>query len=175
MDRAEEGVLPGLGLLMDARATQSSDRGLAEARPRASRACDGCLCGAVSFEVHGPLRDILLCHCEECRRWLGNVGSFSAARKDDLTFLEDRGLRWISSAKSDRSAERGFCGECGSSLFWRPAESERISIAAGTLDPPTGLSVAGHWYTHQADDWDAPPDDGLPRDSELSTMEVPWR
>ena len=157
MDRAEEGVLSGLGLLMDPRA-----RG-------------HCLCGAVSFEVRGPLRDILLCHCEECRRWLGNVGSFSAARKDDLTFLEDRGLRWIESPKSDRDAERGFCGECGSSLFWRPAESERISIAAGTLDPPTGLRVAGHWHTHQADDWDAPPDDGLPKDSELSTMEVPWR
>ena len=156
MDRAKEGVLPGLGLLMDARASGH------------------CLCGAVSFEVHGPLRDILLCHCEECRRWLGNVGSFSATRKDDLTFLEDRGLRWIDSPKSDRNAERGFCGECGSSLFWRPTESARISIAAGTLDPPTGLSVAGHWYTHQADDWDAP-DDVLPKDSELSTMEVPWR
>ena len=56
VDRAKEGVLPGLGLLMDARASGH------------------CLCGAVSFEVHGPLRDILLCHCEECRRWLGNVG-----------------------------------------------------------------------------------------------------
>ena len=87
VDRAEESVLPGLGLLMDARASGH------------------CLCGAVSFEVHGPLRDILLCHCEECRRWLGNVGSFSAAQKDDLTFLEDRGLRWISS-REERSGRR---------------------------------------------------------------------
>jgi hypothetical protein len=29
----------------------------------------GCLCGAVRFEVLGPLRDVVLCHCGECRRW----------------------------------------------------------------------------------------------------------
>lgn len=133
------------------------------------------MCGAVSFEVRGPLRDILLCHCVECRRWLGTVGAFTATREADLALVEERGLRWIDSPESDRSAARGFCGECGSSLFWRPVESERIHIAVGTLDAPVGLSVAGHWYTHQADDWDAPTDSGLPRDSELSTMEVPWR
>ncbi len=139
------------------------------------RARGKCLCGAVRFEAHGPLRDILLCHCEECRRWLGNVGAFTATQSEDLVFLEDRGLRWIESPKSDRHAERGFCGECGSSLFWRPEGTGRTHIAAGTLDPPTGLRVVGHWYTHHADEWDAPHDDGLPKDSELSTLEVPWR
>jgi hypothetical protein len=68
---------------------------------------------------------------------------------------------------SSRHARRGFCGECGSSLFWQPAESERINIAAGTLDLPTGLRIAGHWYTSQAGDYDQPPDDGLPRDDEI--------
>ncbi len=140
-----------------------------------ARATGHCLCGAVSYEVRGRLRDILLCHCEECRRWLGNVGAFSAARTEDLVFLEDRGLRWVNSPKSDRQAQRGFCRECGSSLFWRPADGERTHIAAGTLDPPAGLEVAGHWYTHQADEWDAPSDDRLPRDSQLAEVEIPWR
>jgi hypothetical protein len=121
-----------------------------------------CLCGSVRYEVQGPLRDVLICHCEECRRWHGHVCAAAAARKADLVLLEKRGLRWIKSPNSDAGARRGFCGECGSSLFWDPPGDETISIAAGTLDPPTGLGIIGHWYTSQASDYYDIPDDGLP-------------
>jgi hypothetical protein len=72
-------------------------------------------------------------------------------------------LRWFPSPRSDERARRGFCGECGSSLFWDAPQRETISIAAGTLDPPTGLHSAGHWYVSQAGDYYAIPSDGLPR------------
>ena len=38
-----------------------------------------CLCGAVAYEVRGPLRDVLICHCEECRRWHGHMAACTAA------------------------------------------------------------------------------------------------
>ncbi len=138
-----------------------------------SRATGHCLCGAVAYEVRGPLRDILLCHCEECRRWGGYLGAFSATRTEDLRFVEERGLRWIDSPQSDRQARRGFCGECGSSLFWEPAGLGRIHIAAGTLDRPTGLKIVGHWYTHHAGDYDELPEDGLPRDPDPAVTAIP--
>jgi hypothetical protein len=128
-----------------------------------STATGGCLCGAVRYEITGPLRNVLICHCEECRRWHGHVSASSAARRDDLVFVEDRGLRWIDSPRSDAHARRGFCCECGSSLFWDPPGRDVISIAAGTLDAPTGLRVAGHWYVSQAGDYYELPDDGQPR------------
>ena len=37
-----------------------------------------CLCGAVRFEVHGPLRPVLACHCIQCRRQTGNYMSATA-------------------------------------------------------------------------------------------------
>ena len=122
-----------------------------------------CLCGAVRYRVDGPLRDVLICHCRECRRWHGHFSACTAARREDLVLLEQRGLRWIDSPHSDAGARRGFCSECGSSLFWDPPGRERISIAAGTLDEPTGLSTAAHWYVSQASDYYALPADGLPR------------
>ena len=67
---------------------------------------------------------------------------------------EAEALRWIESPESDHGARRGFCGTCGSSLFWQAAGGERIGITAGTLDPPTGLRVAAHIYTHQASDYE---------------------
>lgn len=128
-----------------------------------------CLCGAVAFEVRGPVRDVVLCHCEECRRWTGNAGAFAAARAADLVLAGESGLRWFESPASDRGARRGFCAACGSSLFWQPAAGGTVSIAAGSLDPPTGLRVAGHWYARAAGDWYALPDDGLPRDEPAVT------
>jgi hypothetical protein len=122
----------------------------------------GCLCGDVRYEVRGPLREIVICHCEECRRWHGHVSASTAARKEDLVLLEERGLRWIDSPRSEARARRGFCGECGSSLFWDPPARETISIAAGTLDGPAGLQVASHWFVSEAGDYYEVPDDGLP-------------
>ena len=128
-----------------------------------------CLCGAVRYEVNGPLRDVLICHCEECRRWHGHFSASTAARRDDLVLIEQAGLKWIDSPRSDARARRGFCGECGSSLFWDPPDRETISIAAGTLDGPTDLRVIEHWYVSQAGDYYELPPDGLPR-HELSAQ-----
>jgi hypothetical protein len=121
-----------------------------------------CLCGAVRYRVDGALRDVLICHCEECRRWHGHVSASTAARREDLVLVEQRGLRWIDSPRSDAGARRGFCAQCGSSLFWDAPGRPTVSIAAGTLDGTTGLRVAGHWFVSQAGDYYELPDDGLP-------------
>ncbi len=117
-----------------------------------SRASGGCLCGAVRYEVTGPLRGVVLCHCAMCRKTHGHVGAYTAAAKSALQLIESRGLKWY---RSSERARRGFCGECGASLFWEAADRDTISIAAGTLDPPTGLATvlqihvasAGDYYT----------------------------
>jgi hypothetical protein len=109
------------------------------------------------------LRDVLICHCEECRRWHGHFSASTAARREDLVLLEERGLRWIQSPNSDARARRGFCAECGSSLFWDAPDRPTVSIAAGTLDGSTTLRTTAHWYVSQAGDYYDLPADGLPR------------
>jgi hypothetical protein len=132
-----------------------------------------CLCGAVRYEVTGPLRDVLICHCVECRRFNGHASASTAARKQELVLLESRGLRWIDSPDSDAGARRGFCGECGSSLFWDPPRRETISISAGTLDDASGLRVVSHWFVSQAGGYYEVPDDGLPHHERSGEGELP--
>jgi hypothetical protein len=127
-----------------------------------------CLCGAVRYEVHGALRDVLLCHCVECRRWSGHIFAATSARREHLVLLESGGLRWMVSPESESEARRGFCGECGSSLFWDAPARDTVSIAAGTLDEPTGLGLLGHVYVGQAGDYYELPEDGLPRSEKLT-------
>ena len=132
-----------------------------------------CLCGAVRYEVRGPLRDVLLCHCVECRRWSGHAFAATAARREDLVVLESAGLRWVESPESESDARRGFCGDCGSSLFWEAPARDTVSIAAGTLDEPTGLQVCGHVYVSQVADYYELPEDGLPRSERLASERSP--
>jgi hypothetical protein len=55
-----------------------------------------------------------------------------------LSLTESRGLAWFTSSSF---ARRGFCRECGSSLFWQRNGHDMISITAGSLDAPTGLQT----------------------------------
>jgi hypothetical protein len=114
------------------------------------RARGGCLCGAVRYAVKGPLREVVDCHCGQCRRFHGHFGAYSAAALADLEFEDESGLRWY---QSSDEARRGFCGRCGSSLFWQRLGAGTISIAAGSLDRPTGLTTIRHIFTADAGDY----------------------
>jgi hypothetical protein len=90
---------------------------------------------------------VVNCHCRECRRWAGHVWAASAAHRDDVRITESGALRWIDSPDSVTHARRGFCSECGSSLFWEAPDRDTISFAAGALDAPTGLRTIDDIYT----------------------------
>lgn len=126
-------------------------------RPKEPVRAGGCLCGAVRYRVRGPLRDILICHCGQCRRVHGHLGAYTSAVRANVT-LEDAGtLRWFASSRG----RRGFCSNCGSSLLFEPAGEERVAIVAGTLDQPSGLRIMGHEYVADKADY-VRIDDDLP-------------
>lgn len=118
--------------------------------PDQTKHAGGCLCGAVRYEVHGPLRDVIDCHCTMCQRLHGAFGAHSKAKKEHIKIVEDRGLVWY--ATSDR-ARRGFCRVCGSHLFWEPVAQDATGILAGTLDSPTGLKTMGHIFMGEKPDF----------------------
>lgn len=109
-----------------------------------------CLCGAVTFTVTGPLRDVIFCHCEQCQRTSGHFVAATACAGQDLNIDTDQGLRWFASSDS---ASRGFCNQCGSSLFWRMHGRDAVSIMAGALDRPTGLVASHHLFAERAGDY----------------------
>ena len=114
----------------------------------------GCLCGGVRYEIHGEVLDVFYCHCSKCRRFHGNYGAYTSAYRRDLVFRNANTLKWFHSTTDETpDVYRGFCRECGSSLFWDPRGKPRISIAAGSLDPPSGLAGAGHVWVSQKGDY----------------------
>lgn len=116
----------------------------------------GCLCGAVRYVVRGPVRDVLVCHCVECRRWTGRSWSATAARRDELDILAADELRWVVSPDSESDARRGFCSRCGSCLFWDAPGRRTVSISVGSLDDAGDLEVVAHVWIVHALAWELP-------------------
>lgn len=118
-----------------------------------------CACGAVTFEADGPLRPVIACHCVTCRKTSGHYWAATSVATDHFRLIRDDGLSWF---EATPAARRGFCNRCGSTLFWEPKGGDAISIAAGALDGPTGLTIDCHWFMEEAGDYYTPTD-GLPQ------------
>ncbi len=96
-----------------------------------------CLCGAVKYEIHGPLRPVIACHCIQCRKQTGYLHVMPRRRRMPISSSHRRPRPQMVSLEPAK-ARRGFCGECGSVLFWKGDGSDNISITAGSIDGPTG-------------------------------------
>ena len=141
------------------------------------RATGGCLCEEVQYEINGSLYDVSMCHCSKCRRTLGHVAAYAHTLRKNLVLTKQVGLKWYRSVKDETPGiYRGFCKECGSSLFWDHRETrDKIWISAGTLNLPTGLKTLGHVWLSQAGDY-YEITDNLPKFEESSKGEFGrWR
>jgi hypothetical protein len=112
-----------------------------------------CLCGAVEFEITGQSRDVIACHCSQCRKVSGHYLAASSAPLSNISMIRQDGLRWF---RSSATARRGFCANCGANLFWEPAGEARWSFSPGAIDGATRLTTAEHIFTEDAGDYYAP-------------------
>ncbi len=120
----------------------------------------GCLCGGVRYRIEGVCRDIINCHCENCRRTHGHIAAYTSVDRAALELLEAQTLRWYHDHSPD--TYRGFCSRCGASLFWDARDGRgKMAVAAGSLDDSGDLKTIGHVFVGEAAKYYAI-DDGLP-------------
>ncbi len=110
----------------------------------------GCLCGSVRFEIDEAQTEFRACHCSSCRKMSGHYWSAFHVASDKFRFTEQRGLKWYNSSDW---AERGFCKECGSSMFFRMNDKDGLEVAPGSIDGKTGARIVGHIYVGERGDY----------------------
>ena len=99
-----------------------------------------CECGSIRFEADEIRPTVNYCHCSQCRRTSGHHWAATRADHDKFRLTASETLKWY---ESSDIAKRGFCSNCGSSLFFQPNGVDHIGIAAGCIDEPTGPTGAG--------------------------------
>lgn len=102
-----------------------------------------CLCGTVRFHIAAPLQGVVYCHCSQCRRQTGLYYATTDVDMSKITIEGNGNITWY--AASD-DAKRGFCATCGSALFWKRNNAERISVLAGAFEQPSDLVAESHIY-----------------------------
>jgi len=96
-----------------------------------------CLCGAVHVTASESANQVGACHCSMCRRWGG--GPFMAIGCGSDVLIEGR--ENLSVFESSKWAERGFCNNCGTHLFYRIKETGDHMIPVGLLDGDETLEL----------------------------------
>lgn len=118
-----------------------------------------CTCGGTTFEITGTPPAPSACHCGQCRKQSGHIWASSFVPDDQITLTCQDTLQWY---KASPTAKRGFCGTCGSFLFWKQHDETTTSFAMGALDGPTGLTLSRHIFVaDKGDYYDIT--DGLPQ------------
>ncbi len=110
----------------------------------------GCLCGNVKFTVNGALHAPDACHCSQCRRQTGHYWASTDVAHSAITISGAENVRWYQSSAKVR---RGFCEECGSCLFWEPQGQDRVAVAMGAFDKPTGTQLGVHIFVASKGDY----------------------
>jgi hypothetical protein len=128
-------------------------RGEASAQEEESMATGGCLCGAIRFEIRGPIGPVDHCHCSMCRRAHGApFSTFGRIRRDALAILQ--GADRLTAHASSEAVVRSFCAVCGSRLFFRHAAlPDHEFVAIGSLDDSTQIRPEAHIFVESKADW----------------------
>lgn len=108
-----------------------------------------CHCGAVQFEGVGPIKGVDACHCATCRRLNGGP-YMGVGFHDGITLTQSESLKWYDSSDW---ARRGFCGECGTSLFYNLKGSVFTSVSSSCLDMPAGFSIGREYFIDEKPDF----------------------
>ncbi len=94
-----------------------------------------CLCGAIGVVAGKVGKNVGVCHCGMCRKWAG--GPFMAVQcGTEVSFTGEENLSVFNSSEW---ADRGFCNQCGTPLFYRLKERQQYIIPVGLFDDDEGL------------------------------------
>ena len=90
-----------------------------------------CFCGAVRYEVKGPIGPMSNCFCTDCRRsHAAPLSTFIDALKANFRFV--KGEDQLNTYLAESGAKRSFCRNCGSILIcFNDANPKTMEIHRG--------------------------------------------
>lgn len=115
----------------------------------------GCACGAIRYECRAEPLFMGNCHCRE-RQWVSGGGHTSSLMVPVAAVTISGEVKYYErTADSGNTVGKGFCPECGTPLFTRPAIlADKMGIRVGSLDDPSWFRPSANIWTSSAQPWD---------------------
>ena len=98
----------------------------------------GCQCGAVRWHATEVGDNPHICHCRMCQKASGQPFM-------GLTGGNIEHLKWTRGApsffRSSNMAQRGFCRDCGTPLYYRSLSGPNVSMTIASFDTPHAIPI----------------------------------
>ena len=120
-----------------------------------------CSCKAVRFVIRLPVKYCVHCHCVDCRRSHGAAFvTWISVQREDFKLAGREHLKWY---QCSGQARRGFCGNCGTPLFFVSTRwPGEIHLTRASLAHKVNVPPRAHIHFDKHVDW-FPFEDSLPR------------
>lgn len=103
-----------------------------------------CLCGAVQVTASVDNPRLRACHCDMCRQHTSGAFFSIETLPDSITVTGA-----AQTFKSSDWAERGFCGTCGSTLWYGTLHDGVRNLAAGLFENAGGGALKLEFFVDQ--------------------------
>ena len=123
----------------------------------------GCLCGAVRFEIHGTIRNIVYCHCSQCRKVQGSAYATNGiVAANNFRILQGENV--LGCYEEAQGQKKYFCRHCASPIMSKnSAFPNQVRVRLGTIESDISERPEAHIFVSSKANWDEIPEDGLPR------------
>lgn len=111
----------------------------------------GCRCGRISYVCKAKPSYVGNCHCMDCQKFSGApYVNWATFQRDQFVVEEGK----IKAASCTPGVTRGFCGDCGTPIYWTSTENpEWIDITVGSIDNPIPFRPQGEAFVTRALPW----------------------
>jgi len=114
----------------------------------------GCLCGAVRFEITGHIRNIIHCHCSQCRKAQGSAYATNGI-VDASAFHITQGGENLTGFDSSADQVKYFCKTCGSPIMSKRASlPDQVRVRLGTIETDIIERPGAHIFVGSRANWD---------------------
>ncbi|MEH6444655.1 MAG: GFA family protein [Oceanospirillaceae bacterium] len=108
-----------------------------------------CLCGSVKISVAQINPKFSVCHCQACRTW-GGAPFFAVQCGTQVTFENADKIKLFDSSAW---AQRGFCQECGTHLFYRLKKTGAYNMPVGLFPILKDLEMDIQYFSDTKPDY----------------------
>ena len=128
-----------------------------------------CFCGAIKYQIDGPLLDARSCHCSRCRKaFSAQASAYALVEPDDFKWLSGQDL--LSSYVGKHGFGLQFCGKCGSTLCGI-YNGKIHGVTLGCLNGDPDVRIVRHIFVGSKASWEIVPegvlqyDEGVPNNA----------
>ena len=113
----------------------------------------GCFCGAVRYQIEGPLGRASACHCSRCRKMSGGASSAFVAVPSTSKLSWSAGEHELTQHITTSGWGLAFCRICGSTLAGM-FDGKVQGVTLGTIDGDPGVQIEKHTFVGSKAPWD---------------------